>query len=217
MASASQPRISRGRWVAAWLIFLLVAGAAVAGAYLPKERFEATSVVSVQPAGEGVSTQLLSYLIPIIEARVSGTSMAAAVDQTLPVTVRDPNRVVSTSVPEGAGVMSITVTSENPATPIPTANAYAQYLATQDLGTPALQVLVIDSATEATVTTPRLIILLSGLALGIVLASLVALTGAGSGRRSEFASDYDVPAGAGLPALPRRAEVGAAPRSFEVR
>ena len=102
MASASQPRISRGRWVAAWLIFLLVAGAAVAGAYLPKERFEATSVVSVQPAGEGVSTQLLSYLIPIIEARASGTSMAAAVDQTLPVTVRDPNRVVSTSVPESA-------------------------------------------------------------------------------------------------------------------
>ena len=217
MASASRPRISRGRWVAAWLIFLLVAGAAVAGAYLPRERFEATSVVSVQPAGEGVSTQLLSYLIPIIEARVSGTSMAAAVDQTLPVTVRDPSRVVSTSVPEGAGVMSITVTSENPATPIPTANAYAQYLATQDLGTPALQVLVIDAATEATVTTPRVVILLSGLALGIVLASLVALAGANSGRRPEFASDYDSQVGPGLPALPPRAEVGAAPRPFEVR
>ena len=217
MASASGPRISRRRWVVAWVVFLLVAGAAVAGAYLPKERFEATSVVSVQPAGEGVSTQLLSYLIPIIEARVSGTSMAAAVDQTLPVTVRDPNRVVSTSVPEGAGVMSITVTSENPAAPIPTANAYAQFLATQDLGTPALQVLVIDSATEATVTTPRLIILLSGLALGIVLASLVALAGASSGRRSELGSGYDGPAGPGLPALPARAEVGAASRSFEVR
>jgi hypothetical protein len=199
------------------MVFLLVSGAAAAAAYLPKERFEATSVVSVQPAGEDVSTQLLSYLIPIIEARVSGTSMAAAVDQSLPVTVRDPNRVVSTSVPEGAGVMSITVISENPSAPIPTANAYAQYLATQDLGTPALQVLVIDSATEATVTTPRLTILLSGLALGIVLASLVALTGAGSPRSYDYSSEFDAPARTGLPGLPARAEVGAAARPYEVR
>lgn len=203
MRSSSRPRISLRRWVAAWMVFLLVAGAAVAGAYLPKERYEATSVVSIQPATEQVSTQLLSYLIPIIEARVSGTSMAASVDQSLPVTVRDPNRVVSTSVPEGAGVMSITVTSEIPTAPIPTANAYAQFLATRDLGTPALQVLVIDSATEATVTTPRLTILLSGLALGVVLGSLVALSRPGAPARP----DYDTPPPAsGSAAVPARAE-----------
>ena len=175
MESASLPRTLQRHQTTAWVTFVFIATMTLLGAFLPQERYEATSTVAVQPAGEEVTTRLLDYLIPSLQARVSGSALGAAVDQMLPLTARDVNREVSTVVPAGSGVMSITVVSDDRQASVTTANAYARFLATRNLGTPALRVLVIDSATKAKQTTSRSTLILSGLALGMILAPLVAI------------------------------------------
>ena len=175
MESASLPRTLQRHQTTAWVTFVFVATMTLLGAYLPQERYEATSTVAVQPAGEDVTTRLLDYLIPSLQSRVTGSALGAAVDQMLPPPARDVNREVSTLVPAGSGVMSITVVSDSREASVTTANAYARFLASRNLGTPSLRVLVIDSATEARQTTSRSTLILSGLALGVILAPLVAL------------------------------------------
>jgi capsular polysaccharide biosynthesis protein len=175
MESASLPRTLQRHQTTAWVTFVFIATMTLLGAFLPQERYEATSTVAVQPAREDVTTRLLDYLIPSLQAMVSGSALGAAVDQMLPPPARNVNREVSTVVPAGSGVMSITVVSDDRQASVTTANAYARFLATRNLGTPALRVLVIDSATKAKQTTSRSTLILSGLALGMILAPLVAL------------------------------------------
>ena len=175
MELASLPRTLQRHQTTVWVTFVFVATMTLLGAFLPPERFEATSVVAVQPASAQVSTELLHFLIPSLEARASGSALAVAVDQGLPPQARPANREVKTIVPAGSGVMSITVISDNRQASVTTANAYARFLATRNLGTPALRVLVIDSATKAKQTTLPSTLILSGLALGVILVPLAAL------------------------------------------
>ena len=234
MESASLPRTLQRHQTTAWVTFVFIATMTLLGAFLPQQRYEATSIVAVQPTRADVTTRLLDYLIPSLEARVSGSALGAAVDRRLPLPLRDANREVSTVVPAGSGVMSITVVSENRQAAVTTANAFARFLASRNLGTPALRVVVIDSATEARQTTSRSTLILSGLALGVILAPLVALARGSWDLDGDDADDADadahhlsggmpgdtpggIPARSALadrPALGRR---DPAPQAYEVR
>lgn len=182
MEVTSLKRTLQRNWVVGWVTFVVIAILGLAAAYLPAERYEATTVVSVQPAeaDTGVSPQLLTYLIPSLEARVSGSSLKADVENTLPADLRGETWVVDTTVPTGSGVLSIKVTSQTAQLPVAAANAYAQILSKQDLGTTRLQVLVIDPAAVATNTTSRTTTLVSGFVLALILAPLAAIM---AGRR----------------------------------
>ena len=231
MESASLPRTLQRHQTTAWVTFVFVATMTLLGAFLPQQRYEATSVVSVQPATEQATTQLLDYLIPSLEARVSGSALAAAVDRGLPVALRDPERVVSTLVLGESGVLNITVSSENPQVPVAMANAYAEFLATQNLGTPAVRVLVIDSATKVKHTSSPTTLVLSGLALGVILAPLVTLVRGGWGLDEDDGEDdgddgeylstggrsRDVSGGTALAGLPVTAGLDPAPEPYQVR
>jgi len=226
MESASLPRALQRHQTTAWVTFVFIATTTLLGAFLPQERYEATSVVAVQPASEGVTTPLLDYLIPSLEARVRGSALAAAVDLTLPLSVRSANREVSTLVPAESGVLSINVVSDSRQASVTLANSYARFLATRNLGTPALRVLVIGSATEARQTTSRSTLILSGLALGVILAPLVALGRARLGLDDEDDEDMsvdvpgraprDMPARSALTDRPAPAQLDPAPRAYKV-
>lgn len=166
----------RRHWVAAAVTFGLVAAASLLAAFLPRQRYDATTVVSVQPTGRNVSTQLLTFLIPSLEARVTGHSFASQVAGTLPAALRQPAAAwaVDTSVEPGSGVLRITVNSPDRRVPVPAANAYAQALAHGNLDSRALRVLVIDPAREAKSATSRTTILVSGISLAVILSLLVA-------------------------------------------
>ena len=226
MESASLPRALQRHQTTAWVTFVFIATMTLLGAFLPQERYEATSIVAVQPASEEVTTQLLNYLIPSLEATVRGSALAAAVDQTLPLPLRNANREASTIVPAGSGVMSITVVSDTRQASVTLANAYARFLATRNLGTPALRVLVIDSATEAKQTTSRSTLILSGLALGVILAPLVALGRDRLGLDDEDDEDMsgdisgktpgDIPPRSALAGRPALAQLDPAPQAYKV-
>jgi hypothetical protein len=226
MESASLPRALQRHQTTAWVTFVFIATMTLLGAFLPQERYEATSIVAVQPANEGVTTGLLDFLIPSLEAKVRGSALAAAVDRTLPLPVRNANREVSTFVSARSGVMSINVVSDTRQASVTLANTYARFLATRNLGTPALRVLVIDSATGARQTTSRSTLILSGLGLGVILAPLVALGREWLGLDEDDEEDMswdvpgrapgDTPARSALAGRPALTQLDPAPQAYRV-
>lgn len=194
MDVASLGHALREHWIVALLTFLLVSAVTSLAVLLPEERFEATARVSVQPGEPNVSTQLLTYLIPSIEARVRSQAHAEAVDAALPLNLRGADRVVTTDVPPGSGVMNITVESVDADAASAAANAHAQALSAENIGTTPIRIVVIDEASEAESTADPLTILVSGLGLGLVLAPLAALARARSDRRRDSAGPGPLPA-----------------------
>ncbi len=155
--------------------FVLVAAGTLFAAFLPNERFESTAVISVEPKGTDVSTQLVNFLIPTVEARIEGQSLAGQVAAQLPAGLAQSGWDVKTAVEPGSGVMRITVASDNRDVPMAAANAYAQTLDQAIPGTQVLDAVVIDPASRTAVVSSRTTILVSGLSLAVILAFLVAV------------------------------------------
>jgi hypothetical protein len=176
----------RHHWLVVSLIALVLAGATIAAALAVPERYEATSVVAVQPTSTEVSTQLLAYLIPGVEAQTVGADLESEVRQRLP----DDSAAdwsVSTSVEPGAGVMNVTVTSEDSEVPVPVANEYASLLSTSDLGTDALSIDVIDLASSAQRASERAVLLVAGIGLTVLVPLLLCFAfGARDERRARI-------------------------------
>lgn len=155
--------------------FVLVAAGTLFAAFLPNERFESTAVISVEPKGTDVTTQLVNFLIPTVEARIEGQSLAGQVASQLPAGLAQSGWDVKTSVEPGSGVMRITVSSDNRDVPMAAANAYAQTLDQAIPGTEVLDAVVIDPASRTTVVSSRSTVLVSGMSLAVILAFLVAV------------------------------------------
>jgi hypothetical protein len=174
----------RHHWLVVSLIALVIAGATIVAALAVPERYEATSVVAVQPTSTEVSTQLLAYLIPGVEAQTVGADLESEVRKRLP----DDTAAkwsVSTSVEPGAGVMNVTVTSEDSNVPVPVANEYASLLSTSDLGTDALSIDVIDLASSSKRASERAVLLVAGIGLTVLVPLLLCFAfGARDERRA---------------------------------
>ena len=153
--------------------FLLVSIATLVAAFLPSQRFESTAVVSVEPSSPDVSTQLVNFLIPTVEARIHGQSLASQVAARLPSELAEAGWDVETRVEPGSGVLRITVASANRDVPMVAANGYAQTLDEQIPGTDVLDAVVIDLASRTVVVSSRPTVLVSGFSLAAILAFLV--------------------------------------------
>jgi len=162
-------------WVLAFLTLLFVAGGTLVAAFLPSDRYEATAVVSIEPVNPEVSTQLVNFLIPTVEARIDGQSLAAEVASRLPADLAGAGWDVDTQVEPGSGVLRLTVASDNRDVPMVTANAYAQRLDEQIPGTEELDAVVIDLASRTVLVSSRNVILISGMSLAVILSLLVAV------------------------------------------
>jgi hypothetical protein len=163
----------RRHWAIVSLCALLLGGATVAAALLVDERYEATSVMAVEPTSTEVSTQLLSYLIPGVEAQTVGGEVESAVRADLDDGVSQAAWSVTTDVEPGAGVLKVTVSSEEQGVPVPVTNEYATYLTTSEIGTEALDITVIDPAVEAEPSTERQIVIVAGLGLTVLVPLLL--------------------------------------------
>ena len=163
----------RRHWLIVSLCALLLAAATVAAALLVDERYEATSVMAVEPTSTEVSTQLLSYLIPGVEAQTVGGEVESAVRADLDDGVSEAAWAVTTDVEPGAGVLKVTVSAEEEEVPVPVTNEYATYLTTSDVGTDALDITVIDPAVEAEPSTERQIVIVAGLGLTLLIPLLL--------------------------------------------
>jgi capsular polysaccharide biosynthesis protein len=160
-------------WLLALTTFVLVAAGTLVAAFLPHDRYEATAVVSVEPSDPEVSTQLVNFLIPTVEARIEGQALAGAVASRMPQGLGQAGWDVKTSVEPGSGVLRITVASDNRDVPLAAANSYAQTLDEQIPGTDVLDAVVIDLAARTFVVSSRSPILVSGLSLAVILSLLV--------------------------------------------
>ncbi len=155
--------------------FLAVGLATLWAAFSPPERFEATSVVSVQPAAPNVSTQSVEYLIPGVEQRIASESFHNQVRRQLVSGMQTADWVVSTSTSPGSGVLRISINSERQDVVRPVANTYASYLTGQDLSQIPVEVIVVNPASGALSLSNRSTILVSGFGLAAILAGLTAL------------------------------------------
>jgi capsular polysaccharide biosynthesis protein len=162
-------------WLLAIATFVVVVAGTAMAAFLPQDRFEATTVLSVEPSTPDTSTQLVNFLIPTVEARIDGQSLAAEVASRLPADLAQAGWDIETSVEPGSGVLRITVASANRDVPMVAANAYAQTLDEQIPGTEVLDAVVIDLASRTAVVSSRPTILVSGLSLAVILSLLVAI------------------------------------------
>ncbi|HEX5018555.1 MAG TPA: hypothetical protein VFX15_13330, partial [Actinomycetes bacterium] len=160
-------------WLVITLCVLLLAAGTVAIASFMKERYEATSVMAVEPTSTEVSTQLLSYLIPGIEAQTVGGNVETAVRAGLDGGASEADWSVSTDVEAGAGVLRVNVSSEDPDVPVPVANEYASYLTSSDIGTSALTITTIDPAVIAEPTPEKQIALIAGVGLTLLVPLLL--------------------------------------------
>ncbi len=175
MGTTALGRALRRHPLVALTAFLAVALATLWAAFSPPERFEATSVVSVQPAAPNVSTQSVEYLIPSVEQRIASESFRNQVRRQLQSGLQTADWVVSTSTSPGSGVLRISINSARQDVVQPVANTYASYLTGQDLSQIPVEVIVVNPASGALSLSHRNTVLVSGFGLAAILAGLAAL------------------------------------------
>lgn len=174
----------------ALLTFLVVAALSVAAAYTPKNRYSSSTTLSLSPVTTGssgsFSPPFYNFLIPTLQAQATSRQLKATVRQKLAAQVGGDSWTVSTILEPGTGVLHLSATSRDQDIVAPVANATADALRAAQPATGPLTVAVIDPATRpSSPSSPaRLVILLSGLGIGVILALFAAmLAGARSRRR----------------------------------
>lgn len=180
--------LSRHKLVAL-LTFLLVAAIAVAAAYTPKNRYSSSTTLSAMPvtstSSGSFNPAFYSYLIPSLQAQATSKQLKATVRQKLAAQVGNASWTVTTSLEPGTGVLHLSATSRDQDIVAPVANATADALRADQPATGPLAVAVIDPATRpSSPSSPaRMVILLSGLGIGVILALFAAMVAGARGRR----------------------------------
>jgi hypothetical protein len=175
MASTALGRALRAHPVTALIVFVAVALVALWAALIPQPHYEATSVVSIQPASANVSTQSVEYLIPSIEQRLASVAYRDRVHADLPSSYSDATWLVSTANTPGSGVLRIVISSARRDVVVGVSNAYADRLSKERLSTVPIEVMPINPATSASAQSSRKTVLVSGFGLALILAALAAL------------------------------------------
>lgn len=173
-------------WLVAAVTFLLVYVAAMAGAFLPRSEYAATATLSVEPAASAtprdsgssglVNVQVVSFLVPTLQAQVEAPGFRARAERNLPDAVRTADHVVSATGDPGTGLLKVAVTSSQPTAAAQLANAYATRLAQlRPVGGALVVRPVIDAVPpHGPSSPPRAATLFAGLLLGAVLAGAAA-------------------------------------------
>ena len=118
-----------------WLLVAAVLSVAVAlgylAAYLPAERFKATSTLIVTPASKQIdytTVQTVQYLLPSLAAQVNTTSFANQVRSAIPNTVPWNGVSLSATAEPGTSIVKVETESLDPVAAAVIANAAAKNL-----------------------------------------------------------------------------------------
>lgn len=175
MGTTALGRALRNHPLVALTAFLAVALATLWAAFSPPTRFEAASVVSVQPSATNVSTQSVEYIIPSVEQRIASSAFRTGVRDQLPTPLRSGDWSVATTTSPGSGVLRISISSTRRDLVMPVANAYATFLTMQKLSKIPVEVVVVNPASGSLSLSHRTTVLVSGFGLAAILAGLAAL------------------------------------------
>jgi polysaccharide biosynthesis transport protein len=167
------------RWVVCALVLALSLVGAAYVAYSAPNRYQATATVLVEPSdtsGAG-NFAAVTFLLPSLQVQLTTSSIARAAADRVPAGVRAEPVGVASTVEQGTGVLRITATGPRARAVAPWANAYASALVASQPSDGPLRLLPIDPAAPPGGPSgpARASTLVSGVALGLILAVALAL------------------------------------------
>jgi capsular exopolysaccharide synthesis family protein len=205
--------ILRKRWRIAALTWLVIMFLGAAAAFLPAEHFTASTTLLAQPdptKAEFGQIQIVEFVMPAVQRKVEGDETRKAVLPDLPRAVARAPFTVAFSNEAGTGVFEVTIDSTDQAAVAPIANAYSDYLVRRQPIPDLLEVSALDRADAPTApaSPPKKVLLVASFVLGLIAATVAALT-ANALRRTIGTADemrrrFGVPVLGEIPPLNRR-------------
>jgi uncharacterized protein involved in exopolysaccharide biosynthesis len=170
-------------WLLASVVFVLVLGAAVAAAFLPKQSYESTATFGLVPTvsdtqASGIpQTQLAQALVGNFLAQINSQTTEAVVRKGLTGPAATVNWSATGENQPGTLVLRVHVTSQDDAVVADVANAYSQLIRQAPSTPTGIGFVVIDQARKpsSAVSPNRALILGAGGVLALVLAACAAL------------------------------------------
>ncbi|MDX6556317.1 MAG: tyrosine-protein kinase [Miltoncostaeaceae bacterium] len=165
-------------WVVGLAVFLVCFLGSLAAAYLPAERYESTASIVVRPSEDlGANIQGVRFVLPSLAAQSTTEDNFAAVQAALPPALEDSPWDVKIATDPEALLMLITASSTDPQVVAPVANRFANRIVTQGPDDPLVVFSLLERATRVKSTaSARTVLVVGGLALGIILGILAMLS-----------------------------------------
>jgi Mrp family chromosome partitioning ATPase/capsular polysaccharide biosynthesis protein len=196
-------RLLRRQRIIAVVVLLLGLVATGYATVTPANEYKASATVSAEPttlSGAGANVQVVTFLMPTLQAQVQTDAFAAAVRQRLPKPLAGAHYKVSTSVGSGTGLLTISITSHNRLVVAPVADGYAASLIAANPSRAITLHLLSPAHTPGGPQGPRRkVTAITGVVLAVIAAVLAALIAEGISRRRR--PDEEIRARFGLPVL----------------
>ena len=151
----------------------------IAAAFLPADKYRASSTLLVEPSGADVDfsdVEAVRFLLPALAERVDTSAFHARVEQAVPAEYRDEDVTLAASIEQGTGLVRLTAEGLDPRGVEVWANTAARTLIDQRVSQ-RIEISVLDPADLPTSpSSPRKVpILLGSALLGLILAVFAAL------------------------------------------
>lgn len=164
-----------------WLGVSVFAVCAILGgllAFLQPERFSATASLIVSPSKQlGSNIQGLRFVLPSLAEQVDSAENSLAARADLPEALRDAEWDVTVSTDDETLVLEVTAESDSRDVVVPVANSFSREVVRSYDGDPLVAFSVLSPAeTPSSNASARAVLLLSGVALGVVLGVLAVVS-----------------------------------------
>jgi polysaccharide biosynthesis transport protein len=161
-------------------IFAVVVLLGAAAAFLPAEKYRATSTLLVEPSGEDVDfsdVEAVRFLLPALSERVDTSAFHGRVRQAVTSIFREDDVKLSASIEQGTGLVSLNAEGHDPHAVEAWANVGARTLVNDKTVSQRIQISVLDPADLPTSpSSPRKVpILLGSALLGLIVAVFATL------------------------------------------
>ncbi len=214
----------RRHWLLAVLAFDLFAGLALAAAFLPTPRYEATALVLGSSRGQGNAIQESAFEMPIIERNIRSRSLREITRENVGPEFSDAAVSIGSATVPGSAVVEVQARSTSPEAAAAWATTAARQLVDEHNGreTNLLDLRVSDPATVPgePVSPNQEPILIAGVALGLMAAVIVPVGFSRLGQvldwRREIQERADAPILAEVPSL-RSLRRGRSPLDLSAR
>jgi Mrp family chromosome partitioning ATPase/capsular polysaccharide biosynthesis protein len=170
-----------------WLGLIVLVACSALGVYLSArqaEEYSATSRVLVSPSEDlGSNVQGVRFVLPSLAEQVASRRNFEATQEALPEELQDASWDVAVSIDDEALVLTVTATSTDRDVVVPVANRFAQQIVQQQaagerpVGEGLVVFSLLNPAGSITSTaSARRVLIVAGVALGLVLGALAMLS-----------------------------------------
>jgi succinoglycan biosynthesis transport protein ExoP len=184
--------LRRHRWVAG-LVFVAVVALASAAAFLPKDRYTATTTIVALPSQDiNAFSAVTQVLIPTLATAAQSASVERAVRTSYEPPLSEADVTLTARPDAGTGVLQISAESPDRTAVAPYANSAAfALLTTSGRGLTGVRLQVLDRAVDPTAPSgpPRVAILLGGLVLAAFAGLVAALLARALAARGQLVDD----------------------------